>query len=67
LTLYQNAIDLNPDELIFYTNKAAVHFELKEYDKCIDLCDTAIEKSKGGNYDYVKLGKALARKALAYL
>jgi len=34
-TLYQEAIDMNPDELTFYTNKAAVYFEEKDYDGCI--------------------------------
>jgi stress-induced-phosphoprotein 1 len=48
-------------------NKAAVYFEMKDYQKCIEECDKAIEKSKGGHYDYVKLGKALARKANAKL
>ena len=38
---------------------------MKDYEKCIAECDIAIEKSKGGNYDYVKLGKAIARKANA--
>lgn len=44
-----------------------MYFEMKDFDKCIAECDLAIEKSKGGNYDYVKLGKAIARKANAKL
>lgn len=40
---------------------------MKDYDKCIEECDKAIEKSKAGYYDYVKLGKALARKGNAKL
>jgi stress-induced-phosphoprotein 1 len=40
---------------------------MKDFDKCIEICDQAIEISKGGNYDYVKLGKAIARKAAARL
>jgi stress-induced-phosphoprotein 1 len=46
-------------------NKAAVYFQMKDYQKCIEECDKAIEKSKRGHYDYIKLGKALARKANA--
>ena len=42
-------------------------YEKKEYDKCVEECDRAIQKSKEGYYDYVKLGKALARKATAKL
>jgi stress-induced-phosphoprotein 1 len=58
---------LNEDEVIYINNKATVYYEMKDFDKCIEECDKAIEKSKGGNYDYVKLGKALARKANAKL
>jgi len=36
---YQEAIDLDPEELVFYTNYAAVRFEEKKYDECIALCD----------------------------
>ena len=51
--------------MTYYTNKAAVFFELKEYEQCIAECDKAIQKSREGYYDYVKLGQALARKATA--
>jgi tetratricopeptide (TPR) repeat protein len=53
--------------LTYYTNKAAAYFEMKQYDKCIEECDKAIAKSKEGYYDYVKLAKAMARKANAIL
>jgi len=58
---------LEPNELSYYTNKAAVYFEKKEYDKCIEECDKAIKKSSEGHYDYIKLARALARKANATL
>jgi len=54
---------LNPEELLFYTNLAAVHYEEKNYDAGIEQCDKAIAKAKEGIYDFVKLGKSLARKA----
>lgn len=41
--------------------------EMKNFQACIEECDKAIEVSRGGYYDYVKLSKALARKANAYL
>ena len=65
LRLYEEALQLDENEVVYINNKAAVYFELKDYQKCIEECDKAIEKSKGGHYDYVKLGKALARKANA--
>lgn len=61
------AIDNCPEEMVYYTNKAAVYFEMKDYDKCIGACDDAIETTKGGPYDYVKLSKAMARKGNALL
>lgn len=65
IVLYNQAIELNPDELTFYTNLGAVYFEMKNFDACIAECDKAIAKAKEGPYDFVKLGKALARKANA--
>ena len=57
---------MDPD-LTYYSNKAAVYFEMKDYDGCIDACDQGIETTKGTNYDFVKLSKAIARKANALL
>lgn len=45
--------------MTYYTNKAAVFFEMKNYDECIKACDEGIEKTKGAAYDYTKLAKAL--------
>lgn len=56
---------MDPEELIYYTNLGAVFFEEKKYEDCIAACERAIEKAKGGPYDYSKLGKAMARKANA--
>jgi len=61
---YRAASELNPKELTYYSNLAAVYVEMGELEKAIECCDNAIEKAKEGNYDYVKLGKAKARKAL---
>jgi len=36
-----------------------------EYDKVIEQCDRPIAMAKEGPYDFVKLGKAMARKANA--
>ena len=57
---------MDPD-LTYFSNKAAVYFEMKDYDKCIEACDEGIETTKGTNYDFVKLSKAIARKANALL
>ena len=49
---YSAAIELNPKEFTFYTNLAAVHFEMGEYDRVIELCDQVIQMSKEGGYDF---------------
>ena len=67
LEFYQKAIDTDPAELTYYSNKAAVYFEMKKYDECIEACDQGAEVTKGTNYDFVKLTKAIARKANALL
>ena len=51
--------------MTFYTNLAAVHFEMAEYDRVLELCEQAIALSREGAYDFAKLGKAMARKANA--
>jgi stress-induced-phosphoprotein 1 len=67
LKYYDLAIQKNPEELTYYTNKGAVFFEMKDYDQCIQVCDEGLELIKGGQYDYVKASKAMARKANALL
>jgi hypothetical protein len=44
---------------------AALYFEMKEFDKCIEQCDIAVAKSKGEHYDGHKMCKALGRKGNA--
>ena len=67
LKFYQEAIDKDPEEITYYSNKAAVYFEMKEYEQCIEQCDKAKEQTIGKAYDYVKLAKAMARKGNALL
>lgn len=62
---YDKAIEICPNEITYYTNKAAVYFQKGEYDTCIEECNKGIEISKEGYYDYVKLAKAYARKGNA--
>lgn len=67
LEKYEEAIQLDNTELLYYNNKAACYMELKEYDKALEECDKAITKSREGYYDFVKLGKVLGRKGNAML
>lgn len=67
LTHYDTAIELDPDNISFRTNKAAVYFEQKEYDKCIAVCEEAVEVGRENRVDYTLIAKALARIGKAYL
>ena len=38
---YEKAIELEPNEITYYSNIAAVYFEMKNFDKCIKFCSKA--------------------------
>jgi len=63
--LYNQAIELEPTEITYYTNLAAVHFETKDYEKCIQVCDKAIDVGRENRADFKLIAKALARKGNA--
>jgi len=63
--LYNQAIELEPTEITYYTNLAAVHFETKDYEKCIQICDKAIDVGRENRADFKLIAKALARKGNA--
>jgi stress-induced-phosphoprotein 1 len=65
LSHYDKAIELDPEEISFLTNKAAVFFERAEYDECIETCDTAIEKGRELRVDYKVVARAMTRKGNA--
>ncbi|GIY39792.1 hypothetical protein CDAR_3251 [Caerostris darwini] len=67
LTHYDKAIELDPTEMTFLTNKAAVYFEQKEFETCIKQCEKAVEVGKENRADYKKIAKAYSRMAASYL
>jgi len=60
--LYNQAIELEPTEITYYTNLAAVHFEQKDYAKCVEICEKAIDVGRENRADFKLIAKALARK-----
>lgn len=67
LECYNKAIELDPENVSFKTNKAAVYFETKEYEKCIETCQEAINEAKANKgYDYKMVSKAYFRMGNAY-
>lgn len=67
LAQYDKAIELDPTEMLFLTNKAAVYFERKEYEECIKECEKAIEVGRENRADFKKFAKAYSRMAAAYV
>ena len=65
LARYEKAIELDPSDVSFLTNKAAVFFEQTEYEKCCEVCDTAVEKGRELRVDYKVVAKAMTRKGNA--
>jgi len=63
---YDKAISLDPTEISFLTNKAAVFFEMKEYDQCISTCEKAIDTGRENRADFKLIAKALTRIGNAY-
>ncbi|XP_063429921.1 stress-induced-phosphoprotein 1-like [Mytilus trossulus] len=64
---YDKAIELDPTDITFRNNKAAVYFEMKEYDKCIETSEEAINIGRENRADYTLIAKALARAGKAFM
>jgi len=65
LKFYDEALAIDPENIIYYTNKAAVYFEMAKYDECRAQCHLALEKSKFSDYNLK--AKAWSRIGNAYL
>ena len=66
VTHYQAAIDALPDEMTYYNNLAAVFFEQKKFDECIEKCKKAVEVGRSMRADYKVVAKSFARIGNAY-
>ncbi|KAK3093252.1 hypothetical protein FSP39_013281, partial [Pinctada imbricata] len=64
---YEKAIELDPNNITFELNKAAVYFEQEKYDVCIETCEKAVEKGRDLRADYTLIAKAFTRMGKAYL
>lgn len=64
---YEEAISLDDTNMSFYTNLAAVQFELEKYDECIEQCKKAIQIGRNHRADYAVVAKAYVRIGNAYM
>lgn len=63
---YNKAIELDPTDITYRNNVAAVYFEQKEYEKCIEQCEEAIEVGRENRADFKLIAKAFTRIGNAY-
>jgi tetratricopeptide (TPR) repeat protein len=57
ITHYNKAIELEPTNITYQTNKAAVFFEQNKLTECIELCEKAIETGRENKADYTLIAK----------
>lgn len=63
---YSKAIEHDPTDITFYNNLAAVYFEQKNYEKCIELCEKGIEIGRENRADFKLIAKSFMRIGNAY-
>jgi len=63
---YEEAIDMDPTDMSFHLNKAAVYLEMGEFDSSVKSSEKAIEVGRSVRADYQSIAKAYTRIGNAY-
>eukprot|EP00922_Rhytidocystis_sp_ex-Travisia-forbesii_P039410 GHVS01058597.1.p1 GENE.GHVS01058597.1~~GHVS01058597.1.p1 ORF type:complete len:572 (-),score=92.44 GHVS01058597.1:60-1775(-) len=66
LQAYDKAIETNPSDIAYHSNKGAVYIEMGEYEKCIAECQKAIDKRYESKASFDKIAKVYNRMAVCY-
>ena len=66
IAAYDEAIALDPTNMTFLCNKAAVYLTSKKYDDCIEACTVAVDVGKANRAPFEERAKAYTRCAKAY-
>jgi len=65
ISAYDEAISLDDSDISFITNRAAVHFEMGNFDECIKDSDLALDRGREIRADFKQIARALSRKGTA--
>jgi len=66
LAAYDAAFEIDPTNMTFLNNKAAVYFTQNKWDECIEACNKAVEVGKEFRAPFEERAKALTRAARGY-
>jgi len=64
---YNAAMEINPNNITYLNNRAAVYLEMGKYDESIADCQKAVELGRQLRTDYKHIGKALQRLGNTYM
>mmetsp|Transcript_40369 Transcript_40369/g.89645 ORF Transcript_40369/g.89645 Transcript_40369/m.89645 type:complete len:579 (+) Transcript_40369:115-1851(+) len=62
---YNKALELDDTDISFLTNRAAVFYETKQWDKVVEDCEKAIERGRELRADFKLIARAMTRKGSA--
>lgn len=65
--LYDQAIELDPDEIAFRNNRAAVFFEEGELDRCVEFCRETLKHAREIRAPFAMIAKVYARMGNAHM
>ena len=54
---YDKAIEIDPKNIMYYTNKSAVLFEEGKFDECIELCEKAVNVGRENRATFAQIAK----------
>lgn len=63
---YEKAWELDSSDISYLTNLSAVFFEKGDLDKCLEVCEKAVEEGRAMRADYKLVAKALGRIGSVY-
>ncbi|KAI3633983.1 hypothetical protein MIR68_007587 [Amoeboaphelidium protococcarum] len=64
---YEQALELTPTDITLLNNIGASCLELAQYEKCIEVCQKAVDVGRENRADFKHIARALSRIGAAYM